>query len=427
MYKAILPLLLVSLLVGCGGPRDYRPIETDKVVFWDRQTTEAADLLGGIIDDFNAKTDGLPVEAQYSGGYADIFRKVSVSIQAGTLPAMAVGYESMTAEYIRAGAVVPVDPFIEDPEIGLTPEDMDDFFPVVIETNRYPDFDNRMYSFPFSKSVLIMYFNRRVLAEAGINGPPETWDAFLEQCRQIRERTDKYAYAIHADASTVDGMIFSMGADVVDGKETLFDSPEALEVFRLHETLATERLAYQIPPGSYDDRDAFAQDRVAFVFRSSSHRAYFEQIMDGANDDWGIAQIPQADPQNPQTVLYGPNICIFNTTPEQQRRAWEFVRYFTSTDVTVEWSLGTGYLPIRKSAAAHPDMVAFFDEWEYNRVPFDCLAFARSEPNLAGWQEVRDLIEKAQTGVLSGRISADEAAAQLKRDADAVLASYAAF
>jgi len=417
----ILFCLMVTAL-GCGGPAGFRPIEPDKVLFWDRQTVENADLLHGIVDQFNAGREGLPVEAQYSGGYSEIYRKVTTSIQARALPAMAVAYQSMTVEYIQAGAVVPLDSFISDPEVGLSSEELDDFFPVVLETNRFSEFGGQMCSFPFCKSVLMLYFNKRVLSEAGIDTAPATWHQFLEQCRQVKSDTGKYAYAIDVDASTFDGMIYSRGGDVIAGTETLFDSPASLDALKLLETLAKEKLGYQIPPGSYDDRDALAQDRIAFLFRSSSHQASVGRLMQGDMARWGIKAIPQADPSDPHTVLYGPNICIFRTTPEQERISWQFVKAFTSPETTVRWSLGTGYLPIRKSAENHPEMKAFWKTWEYNRAAFDCLGFARSEPNVAGWQEVRDLIENAQTAVLTGKRTAEQAAAELKGQADAVLA-----
>lgn len=406
-------------LVGCG-PSGYQPIDTSKVLFWDRQTTETADLLRDIIAGFNEQQPGLPVEAQYSGGYSDIFRKVSSSIQARRLPAMAVAYESMTIEYAQAGAIVELDPFVADPEIGLDADDLADFFPVVLDTNRYVDADDKMLSFPFCKSVLMMYYNRTVLGEAGFEAPPATWKEFLAQCRAVKAATGKTPVAVDIDASTVDGMIYSMGGDVVRDGKTLFDAPESLGVFSLYETLAKEKLCYQIPPGSYDDRDAFAQDEIAFFFRSSSHRTYVADSM-GLTDRWGMARIPQADPAQPRTVLYGPNVCVFRTNAEQERRAWEFVKHFTSPEVNVRWALNSGYLPIRRSAARDPRIQEFWAEWPDNRASYDCLEFARSEPNIAGWQEVRDLIETAVTGVLTGERTAEAAVQELKTKADAVI------
>ncbi len=80
----------IALLAGCSRPEGYEPIESDSVLFWDRQNTESGDLLQEIAEEFNKRREGLPVEVQYSGGYSDIYRKVSASIQAGSVPAMAV-------------------------------------------------------------------------------------------------------------------------------------------------------------------------------------------------------------------------------------------------------------------------------------------------------------------------------------------------
>ena len=423
---------LLALSAGCGGPSRsegaqgslgrYKPIDDSTAPFWDRQTTETAKLLQEIADEFNQSREGLPLRLVQGGGYSDIYRKVTASIQAGKLPALAVAYESMTSEYARAGAIVPMETFFDDPELGLSEEELADFFPAVLETNTFDEHGGKMYSFPFTKSVLVLFFNKRVMAQAGLYDPPKTWDAFLEQCRAVKRETGKFAIALDLDASTVDGMIFSMGGEVLDGRTTLFDSPESIRVFELFETLTREKLAYQIPTRSYDDEVDFGEDRIAFSLRSSSGKPHFAMMMEGY-EGWGMAAIPQADPSDPHTVLYGANISIFDTTPEQKATAWAFTKFFTSPAISVRWALGTGYLPIRKSAAEDPVIQAFWAEWPYNRAAFDCLSFAKPEPNVSGWQEVRSLIEKAQAAVLSGMKSGREAAMDLKRDADAVLAA----
>lgn len=422
---ALLCLFAAAISCSGGGGQPggaFKPIDPSAAVFWDRQATETGELIRKLTDDFNRDRQGLRVKLEHAGGYSDIFRKVTASIRAGSLPSMAVAYQSMTAEYAQAGAVVALEGFVNDPEVGLSKEDLDDFFPVAIETNKYPAFGGKMYSFPFCKSVLMLYFNKRVLGEAGFENPPKTWDEFLEQCRGVKAKTGKFGYAVSVDCSTIAGMIFSMGGEIVSGNETLFDSPQAMRAFGLIETLAKETLAYQVAPRSYDDEIALAGDEVAFVIRSSSGRTAVTAIMQGDLEKWGMTRIPQDDPDNPSTVLFGPNICIFNTTPEQQRAAWDFVKYFTSPETSVRWALGTGYLPIRKSVADNPKMKAFWDAWEYNRAGYDCLPFARSEPNLTGWQEVRGLVEGAETAVLTGMKSARKAAIELKQKADAVLA-----
>ena len=442
---AAMAFAVLHLLAGCGGQtttggstpkpgdattangapaaRTFKPIDPASVVFWDRQTMETAQLITMIAEEYNAGRQGLPVRVEYLGEYNDLYRKVSLSIQARELPAMAVAYESMTAEYAESGAAIALDGYVHDPEIGLTKDEFDDFFPSVIATNTFAQLGNKMYSFPLCKSVLMMYFNKTVLAQAGIAEPPRTWDEFLAQCRQIKAKTGKHAYAISVDCSTINGWIFSMGGEVTSGTTLLYDSPEAIRVFELLETLVQEDLAYQIQPGSYFDREDFAHDEAAFFFRSSSHKPYTQMLMAARPNDWGMAMIPQSDPSNPKTVLYGPNICVFSTTEEQQRIAWGFVKHFTSRDVCVRWSLASGYVPIRKSAAEHPEIQKYWGQWPYNRAAFDCLQYAKAEPNLAGWQEVRSLVERAESAVLSKMKSGKQAAQDLQKQATAALAS----
>lgn len=430
-------VVIAAVCVACA-PRDvpmpsgpapsvaktFKPIDPKFAVCWDRNTLQTAKLLDSIATEFNAtRPDAIPIKLEYLGNYSDIFKKVSLSIQARELPATAVGYEPMTSEYIVAGAALPLDDYIRDPLIGLNDEEISDFYPSVLETNRFPQFDNKMYSFPFCKSVLMMYFNKRVLREAGIESPPQTWDEFLDQCRAIKAKTGKQAYAINVDCSTVEGFIYSMGGEVVDGAVTQFDTPNALATFRLFDTLIKEGLAYQAQPGTYDDREDFAHDRTAFFFRPSSHRPDAAALMASTPDDWGMTRIPQHDPSHPSTALYGPNICVFRTTEEHQRAAWGFIRHFTSPKISVRWAIATGYLPIRKSAASDPDMMAFWEKWPQDRAAFECLAYARSQPNLVGWQEVRTLVERALTAVLTGLKTPEQATADLKRDADRALAT----
>jgi hypothetical protein len=52
-------------------------------------------------------------------------------------------------------------------------------------------------------------------------------------------------------------------------------------------------------------------------------------------------------------------------------------------------------------------------------VGFDCLEFARGEPNLEGWQVVRSLLEKAVTEVVTEVRNPGDALASLQAAIDA--------
>lgn len=419
-------VLATTFIAGCGqkpGPPSaagFAPLDATAAVLWDRQTTESGQLLRSIGDEFNAGWKGLPIKIERAGTYSEIFRKTTASIQAKKLPAMTVAYESMTVEYIPTGAVVMLDDFVNT----FSKEELDDFFPAVMESNRFADHGNHYYSFPYTKSVLMMYYNRRVLDAAGVAKVPETWDEFLDACRKVRAKTGKPAYALNVDCSTIDGMIFSRGGDVARGRETLFDSPASIRVFEFLETLKKEDLVYQITPGTFDDEVALVGDQCAFTIRTSSSRGGLELAFGDATR-WGMARLPQEDPAKPATVLFGANVAVFNVGAEQQAAALAFLKHFVATDNLVRWATQTGYLPIRKSAAEAPAMKEFWARAPFNRASFDCLPFARVEPNPVGWQEVRKAVEDAETEVITGLKSGRDAAVALKAAADAILARHA--
>lgn len=419
-FNACSPALAPDSNGDSPATRHFAPISTDVAEFWDRQTTVTADLLAEIADDFNRTYAGIPVKPVSSGGYGDIYKKVIASTRAGVLPAMAVAYENMTAEYMKAGAIMPLDSFIHDPEIGLSQAELDDYFPAMLATNTFAQFDDQTLSFPYTKSVLVLYHNNRVMREAGLDAPPRTWDDFVAQCRTIKSETGKYAIAIDIDCSTMSGIIFSMGGEILEGDRTLYDSAASIRAFELIETLVTENLAYQIPRRTFNDENAFGNDEIAFILRTSAQRPYLVDLIQDPSA-WGIAPIPQADPDSPHTALYGGNLNIFNTTPEQSASAWAFIKYMTSPEISVRWALETGYLPVRRSAANHRDLKAFWSEWPSNKTAFNCLEFAKPEPNILGWQEIRGLVEKAETAVITKLKTGRQAALDLQKDAQAVL------
>ncbi len=217
-------------------------------------------------------------------------------------------------------------------------------------------------------------------------------------------------------------MIYSFGGEILsaDRTEALFDRPAAVATFKLIYDLVREGGAYQVDRESYGDRRDFSSGRCAFMIRSSTTRPFIdEDIRDRFR--WDMAILPHAEGVEPVTVLFGANIAVMKTTPERQRAAWLFIRYFTSRDVTAKWATGTGYVPVRKSAAETKIMQDFFAAKPVNRRAFDMLPYARPEPGVFGWQAVRDLIEEAQSKLIGGRVSPEQVAKELTEKATRIL------
>lgn len=414
----------VALIYGCGRKQETAGPSAVEVVFWHTQSADNADTLKEIVARFNSANIDVNVTLQYCGGYTDLYRKMRAAISGRSTPDLAVAYESMVAEYAGSGVIVDLDRYVAHPQYGLSADEFSDIFPGYITTNRFEEFDGKLLSFPFTKSNLMLYYNLDMIRKAGFKGPPETWADFISQCRIIGRVIGNPPYALSVDPSTMDGMIYSYGGELYtsteSGKRSLFDSAETLKAFKLIEYLAANKLAFQINPGTYDDRSAFAARRVAFMIRSSTSRPYLQDMIKG-KFDWGLSPIPHGIGSEPVTVMFGANICMFKSTPAKELAAWRFIRYFTSPAVTARWAVETGYLPVRKSAAAIEPLKSFLDASPRNRAAFDAIPIARPEPNIAGWQEIRTQLDAAETAVVTGLKKADEAVEELVKRANRTL------
>ncbi|HEY3109552.1 MAG TPA: ABC transporter substrate-binding protein [Chloroflexota bacterium] len=415
-----------------GATAAAKPAEAPKpgaaagdVLFWHTQTGPLADALNKIIDDFNKKSSGAKIKGEYAGSYTQTYQKAMAAIQGGGLPSMAVAYESMVADYMRANAVVALDDYVGDGQNGLSKADLDDIFPFALSRNRFPQFGNKLLSFPFTVSNLNMYTNVDMLKQAGVNAVPQTWDDFYAASKAIKEKLNKPAYTASVDASTIHGMIYSNGGNLLDesNTKTLYDQKPGVDTFELLERMAKEGLVFQIKPGSNDDQNDIANEKAAFMIRSSTTRPFLEPLVKD-KFKWTMSLIPQGkENKEKATTLFGANVTIFKSTPEKQLGAWQFIKYFASTDVTSEWGAVGGYIPVRKSGAnVDPYKSYLAKNPELNRVSLDNMQYSRPEPNIIGYQDIRPVIEDAETAVLAGKSTGQQAAKKVKDEADKILA-----
>jgi ABC-type glycerol-3-phosphate transport system substrate-binding protein len=416
-------LALAGCLSGSSGPGGGTANSGGKRVlqFWHTRRADQEVALKGICADYNAANPQVEIQPSYQGSYDRLNQKIRASIQAKGLPALAVGYESHVTEYAKSDVLVPLDDLIKDPELGIKPEELADIPERYLESNRFAQFENKLLSFPFTKSNLVLYYNKTLLKQAGFETPPATWDEFEKQAAAVTARIKKPAFVFDSDPSTIDGIIYSFGGELLgpDGKTTLFDKGPTVKTLDLLQRMAK---AKSLQLGSGDDvSNLFAAGQCALILATTSGRAAAEEQI-GSTFEWDVSVIPHAAGVEPVTVMYGPNVCIFRSTPEQEREAWKFIRFFVSPEITARWARETGYLPVRKSSVELPEMKSFYERNERARHVYDILQYARPEPNVLGWQEVRNYLTDASNAVIAGKATPLAAASQLKQKSDRALA-----
>lgn len=418
-------------------PTTTLPPGVTRLVFWQPYALDRAQglLLGEMVREFEAENPDILVEIVPKSGYVGLHGamlaqlEIEPSADAGhDLPDLAVAFPSMIAEYARLGVVAPLDAYLLDPEWGLTTEDLAAIPAGYLDAGRLPGFGRQLMAFPFAQNVVGMWVNDSLLKQAGWDHVPATWAEFEQACYDVVIQTGVGCYPYIESVSTFDAWLYSRGGRQLDdaGRQALFNGPAGAESLALLRRLIDAGLAWR-PAETFGDYVAFTNGQAAFTFSSSgSSRLYAEAYQVAVQNGmppfrWHQALIPQSDPDNPATALYGASFFIVQGgTAGQQQAGWRLIRWFTDQPQTARWAAELEALPVRLTAlevmtdtlAAYPFVKAQVEQ---------ILPYARPEPALPAEYDVRDVLYTAILSVTNGYADPQTALDQAARDVNAIL------
>ncbi|MDP8233006.1 MAG: ABC transporter substrate-binding protein [Candidatus Zophobacter franzmannii] len=420
MKKIIYLLLIVLVLVGCGKKTDSAKTE---IIFWHAMGGPLGEALNELVLDFNMSQDKILVESISVGNYTALSQKLMASIQANKQPDIAQVFESWTANFVEGEVLVNLGDMIES-DSTFTDEDMDDIYPVFIESNTL---NGELWSLPFNKSVRLLYYNKDSFIRNGINpnSPPETWEQFRAYCKKLTKDlngngiTDIYGTNMNISAWQFENLLVQAGGHIMkeDGITPAFNSPEGGEALDFICALLNEDKSVYTVSG-YDGQNDFLAEKVGMYEGSSVSLAFMRKQKFLFN--MGMAPIPHF--RTKRNIISGTNVAIFKCKDKKREEAaWEFIKWFSDTEQTAKWSRLTNYMPIRRSSLETDTIKEMLSGNESLAQVYGQLEYAETEPQFAEWYNARkDLEEQVLERVINGLIepakALDEAAEKISKD-----------
>lgn len=410
------------------------PVETaapwvTTLVFWEPFALDRPQglLLGEMVRDFEAENPDVALEIVAKSDYAGIHGAMQAELPDGEIPDLAVAFPSMIAGYAAAGVVVPLDSYLADPELGLTADDLADIFPGALEAGRFPAFGGQILALPFSQNAIGLWVNETLLRQAGWQHPPATWAEFEQACFDVAATTGARCYPFVESVSTFNAWLYSRGGRQLDtsGRRATFNDLAGIESLALLRRLIDAGLAWR-PEEPFGDYIAFANGQAAFTFSSTGNTLLYLDAYDGALRSgvspfqWRQTMIPQSDPENPATALYGASIFILQSDPIRQEAAWRFIRWFTGARQSARWAGNLQSMPVRLSALDWMtdtlEAYSFFEAQVQEILPY-----AQPEPAVAAELDIRDVLYTAILTVTQGMLDPKTALDEAAREADSIL------
>lgn len=416
MKKLFALILALPLAFAVGQDLETLDPSGQTIAFWHQHTRDREVALQEIVADFNAQNPwGITVEAEYQGGYGDIFQKMLPILGTDSAPNLVVAYQNQAATYALADGMSDLTPFVESERWGLSDEEQADFFPGFYRADVFPSFDAQRFGFPPNRSMEVMYYNTDWLAElreAGaisFDGPPSSPEQFREAAcvateTPFSEATSEGAigYELSTDASRFASWTFAFGGNVYDydADRYSYDAPGAVEAMSFLQGLFDDGCATVVTE-SYGDQTNFGAGRTLFTVGSSSGLPFYQSAVDeGAGHAWGVAAIPHTT-DTPVMNIYGASVSVpSGHSAEADLATWLFVKHYTSPAVQAIWTRASNYFPVRQSVAAELD--GYFEENPAFESAFSLLPYGASEPPVPGYDFVRDMIEAEMAAIMSG-------------------------
>lgn len=448
-------ILLVSLLVSCGtpaaendqpappadeennapanepddvveepAPEEMEPV-TFQVFYPVAVDAPIAAILNGYIEDFQAEYPYITVEPVFSGGYGDVQTAIQTTIDGGGEPP-ALGVMLATALYdlINADYIAPLDGYIAGMEDGQAY--VDDFLPAFLANSYY---DDQLWSIPFQRSAVVMYYNADMFKDAGIE-PPTSWEAWAEAAQTLTVQDgDTTNWGLHFSSDwpywLFQPLAIGGGSNILQDDCTVtFDDQGVIDALQFYIDLSAE---YNAMPAGVQaswptDPPDLASGATAMIAHSSGS---LSGLLDQADFELGVMPYPGKEEGTFASVPGGGNFYIMKGAPqEKQDAAWKFVEFLSRPEYVADYSINTGYIANRASAYDTDAMIAYVAEVPQALATRDALQYAGAELATQNLGQVRSILHDYLQRAINGEMTAADAMAAAQAEAEAALADF---
>ncbi|WP_026328306.1 extracellular solute-binding protein [Streptomyces sulphureus] len=397
---------LVALAVAataCGGGGDEQDNAggeiSGTVTYWDTSNDAEKGTYKKIAEDFEKKHPEVNVKyVHVNFGDANQKFKNAAGGNSGAPDVMRTEV-AWVADFAHLGYLAPLD---DTPAL----EKESDYLTTAAGSGRY---EGKTYAAPQVTDTLGLFYNKRLLKEAGVE-VPKTFAELKKNAKKIKDETGATALYLRGDDPYwYLPYLYAEGGDLLDtkAKKVTVDEKPGERAFATMKDLVDSKAALtDSSDGQENGLKAFQSGKVAMIIDGPWDIAGARQgaEFEDDKDNLGVAAVPggsqaQGSPQG------GWNLGIYAGTGNM-RAAQEFVKYMSSAEVQKRTTKELSLLPTRTSvyedeAVRKNEMVEFFKP---------AVDKAKQRPWIAEGNSLFEPIRVGVDGVLGGGRTPQEAA-----------------
>ena len=401
-------LLFAMTVAGCADTRDERTV----VRFW--VMGYEGEVVAKLLPEFERQHPEVHVDLQIVP-WLSAHEKLLTAFAGESLPDVSPIGNTWIPEFAALGALEPLDD-----EIAATPGfDQGDFFPGVWDTGVI---EGRAYAVPWYVETRLPFYRRDMLAKAGVETLPASWDEWRVALRQVKQVAGQGNYSILLPLNEFEPLL-SLAIQQPEpllrdgGRYGNFRSEGFRQALGFYKEMFEQGWAPIVTNNQISNVwDEFGKGFYSFYISGPWNIAKFKERLPAAQqDDWMTMPLP--GPEGPGASLAnGTSFVVFKDSPNKAA-AWKLIAWLSSPSVQAEFHALTGDLPPRRSPWQTPALAGD----PYARAFREQLERAVSTPKVPEWERIATEMRLVGEQVANGRMTVDQAAEELDRRADRIL------
>ncbi len=295
--------------------------------------------------DIKVKIDLIP--------FPDYQQKMSVLAAGKELPDVGWVSEAMVSQFTKNNILSDISEFGKDDNF-----DMNDFIPSTLELWKH---DGKLLGLPFSTPPMILYYNKTMFEEAGLETPTElalkgewTWEQFEEAAKVlssgegINRTYGARLFREWTNFATLPSHTISYGGSIFsdDMKEFTWNSPEGVKTFEMLNRMMFEDKSH-VPPG---ENIEYEGGKVGMYSAMYSYMTTARAITDF---EWDIAPLPKGP--NGRAPLLGQAGIVAFEGGKHPKEAKELLKFLASKKGIQAQSVF--FVPARKSVLESEEFI----------------------------------------------------------------------
>jgi sn-glycerol 3-phosphate transport system substrate-binding protein len=392
-----------------------------QIQWWHAMSGQLGRQLEKLAADFNASQSDYRIVPSYKGNYTETVTAAVFAFRSKSQPAIVQVNEIATATMTAArGAIYPVYELMRDEHEAFSPAA---YLPAV--ASYYEDASGNMLSFPFNVSTPILYYNKKMFRDAGLDPdvPPKTWPEVGQDAKRLLDEgavcgfTTSWPSWINVENfSAFHNLPIATRANGFAGLDAVltFNNPVLVRhIAQLADWQKAKVFDYGGRAQSAEPR--FQSGECGIFMGSSATRA---DIVANSKFEIGYGMLPywpdiEGAPQN--SIIGGGTLWVLRDRPrEEYRGVAKFFAFLSKPEVQAAWHQNTGYLPITRAAFELSRAQGFYDHNPGASIPIEQINLKPPTANsrgirLGSFVLIRDAIEDELEQVFTGKKSAQAA------------------